>query len=112
MFELFAQQVRIVTSAGNEAIRSRVADTLPEIWTEIMPLIVVGAVTLRSEVAKFSQISYNWSDTVWAPGVGIRCAGGDSPSGMKTVDGASPAAGMVSFYHLVTEEAVLTLRYR
>lgn len=105
MIELFAQNVHIVACAGNEGQRSPTIDTVPAIWKRVMPLIVVSAVTLRGGVAKFSQSNSIWGrPNIWAPGVGVQCAGGSSPSRMQTVNGTSAAAGMVRFHYVIIKE--------
>lgn len=95
MHRLFGLGVHIVTSAGNDGQRSMVLDTVPAMWNEILPFIVVGAVTSRGGAARFSQGMWLDRGLVHAPGVNVRCAGGGN---MQLFDGTSAAAGMVNLF--------------
>ena len=96
--DLFAQDVVVVTGAGNNAARSSALDTLPAMWglAEDFPLIVAGAVTTDGIIAPFSQGAATSSEIVWAPGNYIVCANGPSSPGLAVGSGTSFAAAMVS----------------
>ena len=74
----------VVVSAGNQATtRSRTTDTLPALFrlaSPAIPLLVAGAVDNEGALASFSQ-QFPFGSTIYAPGVSIRCAGVDRPSG-------------------------------
>lgn len=95
--ELLAQDVVVVTGAGNYAARSLGLNTLPAMWglDEDIPLIVAGAVTTDGDFARFSQGVVTSSITVWAPGEKIVCANGPSSQGLVVRIGTSFAAAMV-----------------
>ena len=95
MMDQSALGVHIVTSAGNDGKRSISFDTIPAIWHETLPLIVVGAVSVRAGLADFTQGRFLDDGLVYAPGVNVSCAGGNSASGMQSVNGTSVAAAMV-----------------
>ena len=96
LYELIDESVVVVTSAGNDALkRSPKIDTVPAIWSPIMPILVVGAVTTGGQIAKFSQW-INPDPVIWAPGDTVQCANGLSSS--QTASGTSPAAAMVMSY--------------
>lgn len=96
--ELLAQDVVVVTAAGNHAARSSAPDTVPAIWAldPNFPLIVAGAVTTDGTIARFSQGAAASSEIVWAPGKNIVCANGPSSPGLAVRSGTSFAAAMVS----------------
>lgn len=99
MWGLFNLSVHIVTSAGNDGQRSKTLDSIPAMWHEILPFIVVGAVTTNGEVPGWSQGMFLDKGLVHAPGVNVRCAGGMK---MQYIDGTSVAAGMVISSNAVT----------
>ena len=96
--ELFAQNVVVVTAAGNNAARTSTLDTVPAMWAldRDFPLIVAGAVRLDGTVARFSQGAAAMAQIVWAPGDSVVCANGPSAQGLAVRSGTSFAAGMVS----------------
>lgn len=96
--ELFAQDVVVVTAAGNNAARSSALNTVPAMWglDENFPLIVAGAVTTEGTFAGFSQGAATPSEILWAPGENIVCANGPSLPGFVIRSGTSYAAAMVS----------------
>ena len=96
--ELFAQDVVVVTGAGNNALQSSALNTVPAMWglDQDFPLIVAGAVRLDGTLAQFSQGAATLSDIVWAPGDNIVCANGPSSPGLTVRSGTSFAAAMVS----------------
>ena len=96
--ELFAQDVVVVTGAGNNAARDVALDTVPAMWAldREFPLIVAGAVRTGGSMAKFSQGAANSAQIVWAPGESIVCANGPSSQGLAVRSGTSFAAAMVS----------------
>lgn len=97
--ELFAQDVVVVTGAGNNAASSSALDTLPAMWAlaEDFPLIVAGAVTTDGTIARFSQGAVASSEIVWAPGESVVCANGPSSPGLAVRSGTSFATAMVSY---------------
>lgn len=96
--ELFAQDVVVVTGAGNNAVSSERLNTFPAVWglNRNFPLIVAGAVTTEGNQARFSQGVATWEDILWAPGEDVVCANGPSAQGLAVWSGTSFAAGMVS----------------
>lgn len=96
--ELFAQDVVVVTGAGNNAARSSALNTVPAMWglSEDFPLIVAGAVTTDGTMARFSQGAATSSEIVWAPGENIVCANGPTSPGLAVRSGTSFAAAMVA----------------
>ena len=100
--ELFAQNVVVVTAAGNSAARSSALNTLPAMWAldRDFPLIVAGAVRLDGTIARFSQGAASMAQVAWAPGDSIVCANGPSAQGLAVRSGTSFAAGMVSTTHV------------
>ncbi|KAL6718502.1 hypothetical protein ACLMJK_004594 [Lecanora helva] len=65
----------IVVPSGNYADKGRPnVDSIPAIWEDAQnfPIVVVGSVDNAGAVAPFSQGPNHV--TIWAPGVGIRCA--------------------------------------
>lgn len=92
--DMIKDDIFIVTSAGNEGKDSVYAENVPAIWgNTMMPLIVVGAVSVIGEIASISQRLDNEKMTVWAPGEKVKCATGIA--GEQTVTGTSASAGMV-----------------
>ena len=96
--ELFAQNVVLVTAAGNNVARTSTLDTVPAMWAleSDFPLIVAGAVRLDGTIARFSQGAAAMAKIAWAPGDSIVCANGPSAQGTAVRSGTSFAAGMVS----------------
>lgn len=97
--ELFAQDVIVVTAAGNNAARSPALNTLPAMWwgqEKNFPLIVAGAVKDDGTRARFSQGAATLNEIVWAPGEDVVCANGPSSPGLAARSGTSFAAAMVS----------------
>lgn len=96
--DLFAQDVVVVTGAGNNAAHSLALNTLPAMWSlgEDFPLIVAGAVKTDGTIAHFSQGAATLSEIVWVPGESIVCANGPSSPGLAVRSGTSFAAAMVS----------------
>lgn len=96
--ELLAQDVVVVTAAGNHAARSSAPDTVPAIWAldPNFPLIVAGAVTTDGTIARFSQGAAAPSEIVWAPGESVVCANGPSSPGLAVRSGTSFAAAMAA----------------
>lgn len=96
MFKLLEKKIKIVKSAGNEGAVSPHVNTVPAIWAKIMPLFLVGGVTLTGAKSPLTQtISAEGVTMLWAPGEQVECANGLNPAGQKTVSGTSAAAGMV-----------------
>ena len=95
--ELFAQNVVVVTAAGNNAARTTTLNTVPAMWglNDDFPLIVAGAVRLDGTIARFSQGAGAMAQIVWAPGDSIVCANGPAAQGTAVRSGTSFAAGMV-----------------
>ena len=93
--------IAVVTSAGNNAARSKNLDTFPAVLTFLrkhIPILVAGATTIRGELAGFSQGQrQERSDIFWAPGNDIVCADGSTDAGLKKISGTSFSASMVSF---------------
>ena len=96
--ELFAQDVVVVTGAGNDAVRTLSLDTVPAMWglDENFPLIVAGAVKIEGTIAGFSQGATDSARILWAPGEDVVCANGPSSPGLRYRSGTSFAAAMVS----------------
>ena len=97
--ELFAQNVVVVTGAGNNAEGSPTMNTLPAMWWNLerdFPLIVVGAATQRGDMASWSQGKAALNEVVWAPGQNVVCADGPASQGLVVRSGTSFAAAMVS----------------
>ena len=96
--ELFAQDVVVVTGAGNDAARSLLLDTVPAMWglDEDFPLIVAGAVKIDGTITIFSQGAADSARILWAPGESVVCANGPSSPGLTYRSGTSFAAAMVS----------------
>lgn len=95
--ELFAQDVVVVTGAGNNAALFSGVNTLPAIWglNHNFPLLVAGAVATDGRLARFSQGGKSSLELLWAPGANVACANGPS-QGLAVRSGTSFAAGMVS----------------
>ena len=108
--ELFAQNVVVVTAAGNNAARTSSLDTLPAMWAldNGFPLIVAGAVRLDGTIARFSQGAAAMTKVVWAPGDSIVCANGPSAQGTAVRSGTSFAAGMVRTHTPSNPSTILT----
>lgn len=96
--ELFAQDVVVVTGAGNDAARTLLLDTVPALWglDEDFPLIVAGAIKIDGTIALFSQGAADPARILWAPGESVVCANGPSSPGLTYRSGTSFAAAMVS----------------
>ena len=104
--DLFAQDVIVVTCAGNDATRrssssSSVVNTVPAVWSASdFPLVVAGAATTTGDFARFSRGTANPDGIVWAPGDDVWCTRGKFlPDHAYPIErkasGSSFAAGMV-----------------
>ena len=80
----------VVVPSGNEARRSPGIDTLPALYVQTLPVIVVGSVDNDGNMASFSQGEAGVS--VWAPGVDVACLKG---TGSRFDSGTSFSTGMV-----------------
>ncbi|KAL8942190.1 MAG: hypothetical protein Q9216_001798 [Gyalolechia sp. 2 TL-2023] len=94
LFEMIDRDIMVVTSAGNEGVTNQYANTIPAIWGDVVPLFVVGAVTLVGQISSMSQRLSGVGSNIWAPGEKVKCASG--LSGEQTVTGTSASAGMVA----------------
>ncbi len=95
--DLLAEDVVVVTAAGNDAARTSALDTVPAMWAldSDFPLIVAGAVTTKGDIARFSQGAADMAQMAWAPGESVVCANGPSSPGLAVRSGTSFAAAMV-----------------
>ena len=100
--DLFAQDVVVVTCAGNGATRrSSVVNTLPAMWSASdFPLVVAGAATTAGDFASFSRGTNIPGSIVWAPGDKVVCTRGKFlPDHAYPIErkasGSSCSAGMV-----------------
>ena len=100
--DLFAQDVIVVTCAGNDATRrSSAVNTVPAIWSASdFPLVVAGAATTAGDFARFARGTSNPRGIIWAPGDEVWCTRGTFlPNHGYPIErkgsGSSFAAGMV-----------------
>lgn len=92
--DMLASGIIVVAGAGNEGKDYDHVNTVPAIWGESLPLIVVGAVSVVGKIASISQSLFNDERNIWAPGENANCATG--LAGEQTVSGTSVSAGMVA----------------
>ena len=100
--------IPVVVAAGNFPLSSKRINTYPGIWAnfkpaskgsglvvgDAKPVLAVGAVTLKGSRAPFSQ-GLDEFQLRWAPGDGVRCAGGSESPEQVDASGTSFAASMV-----------------